>query len=279
MSAEAFARLLLYPPAVFLVGCLGLLWLARHEPERPLHERSLHRHIVRWGLVASVALLIALCARVMVQAWSVFGRALTAESLLRIAFESRWGKRWLWQLRAVPIVFAGFWLMGRARIQGAVFAAVGLIWLFVALPLTGHAASDTLLHAAQTLHAGSGALWVGTLALVLCLGGEQRATLLHRFAGLATLSVVGMLLGAALLTWHALPDVRSLWAAPWGRWWSAKATAVVLMLALGARNWRRLRKTESPSDVPTTATTEALVGAVVLVLTAFLTSTGQPGME
>lgn len=274
MSAEAFARLLLYPPAVVLVGCLGLLWLARHLP-----ENSLHRRVARWGLCTSVALLVAVCARAGAQAWSVFGSELTAESLRSIALESRWGKRWLWQLRAVPIVLAGFWLMTRARLQGAVFAAVGLLWLFVALPLTGHAASDSLLHAAQTLHAASGALWVGTLVMVLLLGGDDRATLLRRFSRIATASVLGMLTGAALLSWSALPDVRSLWTTPWGRWWVAKAAAVVVMLGLGARNWRSLRTPETQGAVPATAGGEALLGTLVLLLTAFLTSTGQPGME
>ncbi|MEM9407596.1 MAG: CopD family protein [Acidobacteriota bacterium] len=274
MSGDAAARLLLYPPATFLVGCLGLLWL-----DRGAGDEALQRRVAVWGLVASLLLLFSVCARALVQAWSVFGNELTIESFQRVALESRWGKRWLWQLRAVPIILAGYLLMRRAPRPGSALAGLGLLALFAALPLTGHAASDAPLRAAQSLHAAGGALWVGTLILVLLLGGAQRTKLLLRFAPVATVSVAGMLLGAAVLSWHTLPDLQSLWTSPWGRWWSVKVSAVAVMLALGARNWRRLRRARATNDVPSSAAAEAILGTFVLLITAFLTSTGQPGME
>jgi putative copper export protein len=81
-------------------------------------------------------------------------------------------------------------------------------------------------------------------------------------------------------SWLHLSGPAALWSHPYGRILALKLALVLVLLALGAWNWRVLGPA---SDTPAgerlllrTARTEAVLGAVVLAVTAWLTGTAPP---
>jgi putative copper export protein len=75
--------------------------------------------------------------------------------------------------------------------------------------------------------------------------------------------------------------VRELWTETWGRYVLVKTVLVLLVVALGAVNWRRLGPRLAQLDgVPAlrkSLVTELLLALLVLLITAVLVVTPLPG--
>jgi copper transport protein len=145
------------------------------------------------------------------------------------------------------------------------------------------------------LHEVAASLWLGTL-LVLVVAGmgsvfrvttprEERGTLVaemvSRFSPLALSAAT--LLGITGLTtaWRHLKHLNALWTTPYGYALDAKLCVVLIVVILGAWNWRRMRPQlgdeKAAQAIKRSATAELSFAAIVLALTSLLVSLPSPG--
>jgi putative copper export protein len=148
--------------------------------------------------------------------------------------------------------------------------------------------------AVNPVHRLAGGLWIGTLFLMLIAGfttvlhsdlpplrrGSIAANMVHRFSPLA-LSAFAILGITGLTTaWIHLKRINALWTTAYGLTLIAKLFVVLIVVGLGAWNWRKQRPllgTESAAAVlRRSATAEVIAATIVLVVTSVLVSLPSP---
>jgi len=177
---------------------------------------------------------------------------------------------------------SGFWLLG------------GLAGLVLALRNIGGLLTGRWAAMVNPLHEVAASLWIGTLFVLVVAGlpailrgpvttdrrGPLVAELVARFSNLA-LAAAGLLGVTGVITaWRHLKYWAALWTTPYGYAFDAKMLVVLVVVGLGAWNWRRMRPqlgTESAGfRLQRSATAELAFAAVVLVITAVLVSLPAP---
>lgn len=196
-----------------------------------------------------------------------------------------WGTRWIGAvaLAAVAIMVAALHRMATALLPVSVVLA--------AYPsLSGHAAAVEPWTAAAVvsdwIHVLAAGAWMGALGVLLLAGrGADPAASplvrhLHSFSLLARASVAALVLTGAVASWLHLPGPAALWHHPYGRILALKLGLVVLIMGMGARNWRVLspeaQHPEGAARLLRASRAEAALGFVVIVVTAWLTGTAPP---
>jgi putative copper resistance protein D len=187
------------------------------------------------------------------------------------------------------LIVIGFALaLGHVRLGWALAAAGVIIG-----PLTNLFYGQWL-RAVNPIHRLAGGLWIGTLFLMLMAGfttvvhsdlapirrGSVAANMVHRFSPLA-LSAFAILGITGLTTaWTHLKRIDALWTTAYGLTLIAKLFVVLIVVGLGAWNWRRQRPllgTESAAAVlRRSATAEVIAATIVLVITSVLVSLPSP---
>lgn len=177
-----------------------------------------------------------------------------------------------------------------SRLPGA-WALGGLVGVVLALRniTTGRWAALV-----NPLHEVAASLWIGTLFVLVVAGlpallrgsgpadrrGPLIAELVARFSSLAL--AAGALLGVTgvITAWRHLKSWSALWTTSYGYAFDAKMCVVLIVAALGAWNWRRMRPRlgteEAGYALRRSATAELAFAAVVLVITAVLVSLPAP---
>jgi copper transport protein len=144
------------------------------------------------------------------------------------------------------------------------------------------------------LHEVAASLWLGTLLVLLVAGmssalrrtvpseeqGRLVAEMVSHFSPLA-LSAAALLGTTGVITaWRHLKHWNAIWTTPYGFAFIAKLCIVVIVVALGAWNWRRmapqLGNEESAVAITRSATAELSFAAIVLAVTALLVSLPTP---
>jgi putative copper export protein len=144
------------------------------------------------------------------------------------------------------------------------------------------------------VHVLAGGLWIGTLFVMLVAGfrtvmrsgadaarrGQLAAEMVHSFSPLA-LGAFGLLAFSGVNS--AIRHLKrwdAIWTTPYGNAFVVKMSVVVVVIALGAWNWRRQRPllgTESAASVlKRSATAELAAATVVLLITAVLVTLPHP---
>jgi len=247
------------------------------------------------GLVAVLLLGVSMPLRLQAQAYTLFGEGVSAERF-ELMTGTTWGVAWIVQSVGTLIALGGLFLAWRGARSGWVLAAGGALLLVATPAMSGHAASVEnwrgLAMGADALHVLSAGLWVGTLGVLLAVGvpltrkaseSERRnllSTLVGAFTPLA-LVAAGVLFatGLAASVLH-LSAVADLWMTPYGRLLSAKLLLVLVVMALGAYNWRRVRPVldEAGGDrrFMRSAGGELVAATLVVALTAILVAVPAP---
>ena len=213
-----------------------------------------------------------------------------------VLLASPWGVAWLVQIAAVLVAVVGL-VLARRSATGWSLAALGAIGLAVSLSLSGHSAaaprSPALTMVLDALHVVAAGGWLGTLLALVVVGLPATLTLPAEQRGRAAAAMVNAFSPAALI-FAGISLLTGLFAigmhlgvppaflsTAYGRTLLVKLGAFVLVLALGAWNWRRVRPRLAepglPSHLRRTGTTELLVAALVLAATAVLVATPPPG--
>lgn len=233
------------------------------------------------GIIGALLMLVSVFANAMAQSaarGTPFGTVLTAH-----------GGRMLIPLIASFAILIGF-ALGRDALAGWVLAVIGAL----VLVFQGFATSLKWPSLVNPIHEACASLWLGTLLVLVTVGlpvvfragatseerGRMTAALVSRFSPLA-LCAAGLLAITGIITaWRHLHRLSSLWTTSYGYTLDIKLVFVVIILSLGAWNWRRMTPrlgTEAAAgELRRSATAELVFASVVLVLTAILVSLPSP---
>ena len=196
------------------------------------------------------------------------------------------------------------------RAVGWVVGTLGLVVTAAYPAFTGHAAAGeprAVSIGLDVLHVLAASVWIGGLGMVVVgLRASGRAAgdgasepgsesttgagtlpadrdasaLVHAFSPFAMAAVAALIVSGVAANLRMMDSPAVLLTTPWGRLLSLKLFVVAGVLALGARNWRRLTPRlgtpDGDRDMTRSATLELVLGHVVLVVTAILIRTS-PG--
>jgi copper transport protein len=250
------------------------------------------------GLVAAMVLIpsLALKLYLQVRSFSLPGDPLTWSSAQPILTSTSWGHGWEWQAGAALLAIAGLLAAGRSTAGWLMtgLAVAALVWT---LPLTGHAIENPWGTVAgvglQGLHVAGGALWLGTLAVMMAAtypqirGRPDReqvlARLVHSYSPLALTGAGTAVLAGVLLAWNDVASWSALIDSTYGRALLIKLAVLSGVIALGYHNWRRVRPAlgavPGAARLARSASVELAIGTILLAVTAVLVALPAPGLN
>jgi copper transport protein len=144
------------------------------------------------------------------------------------------------------------------------------------------------------VHVLAGGMWIGTLFVLLAVGlptllktglqaelrGALVADLVRAFSPLALASAGVLASCGAVTAWLHLKPFAALWTTPYGYALMAKLSMVLVVLGIGAWNWRhqrpRLGNDAGTAALRRSALLELAAAAIVLAITAVLVSLPAP---
>ena len=247
------------------------------------------------GLVSAAFALAAAGLRLMAQSVALLGEIGPDVAILITA--TTWGTAWIIHTVAATAALAAFALAARGVPGAWALAALAVPALAAAPALAGHAAALTSLQPlpiiADTLHVAAGGAWVGGLLVLLTAGlpatrglGPQPAqfeSLVAAFSPLALASAAIIIATGAFASIIHLESLADLVRSDWGRLLALKVGAAIALAAIGARNFLRLKPRLLDPDgqdrMRRSATAELAVGAMLLLITAFLVATSPPAAQ
>jgi putative copper export protein len=248
------------------------------------------------GLVATMILLSALAFKLYLQVRSLAdpGESLTWASAQPVLELTRWGRGWEWQFASGIGATAAFFLARRrAGWLAVVLTVLVSLW---SSTLTGHAVEHpwgprvgVML---QGLHVAGGAVWLGTLAVLLAtMMPETRghpeheilvARLVHAYSPVALAGAATLALAGVLLSIGYVGSFGALAASAYGRTLLVKLALLGGILCLGYHNWRRLRPVlgapPGARRLRRSASAELALGTALLAVTAVRVALPAPGL-
>jgi len=212
-------------------------------------------------------------------------------SVRGMVMRTDWGFALRVQLAAALAVFIAFALAVR-RVRGAWFvAAASALVLAITPALGGHAAASprfaSLMRAGDWLHVLGGASWLGSLLSVIVIGVPIALTLqapdrwasisslVNAFSPVALVSAAVVVASGVFASWVHLEHLSALWQTNYGRTLLVKLALVLISLAIGAYNFKRvqpqLSKETGTLRLRRSAAAELGVGFLILLVTGLLT--------
>ena len=282
----AVGRWLTYLSVVTIVGTAGVAvgigrtWRVDRSDGVVLTERR----VLRTAIAAALVLLGVTVWRLYAQAYSVFGldETVTWEHVRIVAFETAWGRGWMWQLGAAGLATVLLASSRHAARAEGILITVAAVAAVAVFPLTGHAMSREggvwLSVAFQVFHVAGVGFWIGTLLIVMMLlrpsSDETFVAAIRAFSPLAVAAVTTLVVSGVVTAITYLGSVSELWSGVYGRTLILKLVLFAAVAALGAYNWRRLRsildRREQVRILNRTAPVELLIAGLTLAVTAVL---------
>ena len=209
--------------------------------------------------------------------------------LLALVFDGAAGQRLLLAGSGLLLLLGAWIVLGRWRGLGAAASLLGAALVLLSFTLIGHSTGEPrlLLASLLLLHLGAVAFWVGALVPLYRISGpphlsQSAARVLLRFGQVAPPVVAALLAAALLLAWRLLEGWDPLLHSAYGQVLLLKLAALGLLLGLAGLN-RWLLVPAFAANVPrarqrlrTSIVCEGFLVGLILLLTAFLTTTASP---
>ena len=247
---------------------------------RIVHDAGL-RSAARIGVVGAILLLVGV--------WNGLAFSARRLHLTRMAALGHQNALFYAGLVAIVVLLVCFLLaLGKLRGVWVLAAIAGFVFVFRDL------ATGRWRGLVNPVHELSASLWLGTLFVLVAAGlpailrgdvarerrGPIMAELITRFSPLAIGAATVLILSGLTTAWLHLHVLSNLWSTPYGITLIVKLCVVAIVVALGAWNWRgmtpRLGQESAAYAMRRSATTELVVGAIVLACTAVLVSIPSP---
>ena len=195
------------------------------------------------------------------------------------------------EFRMTMLAFAlvGFLLVRAASSVGWMLAAIGILLAVLQPVYTGRLSSKV-----NAVHISAASTWLGTLLVLVLIGirgvtrsstsGTQRAELVadlvNSFSPLALVASAIVAITGVTTAWLHLKRISSLWTTSYGMALDVKLILVLIVVTLGAWNWRRVRPSlgaeGSERTIRRSARMELTFAALVLIATSVLVSLPSP---
>ncbi len=290
------ATVLLLGVVAFRYGTLGPL--GSDGIFETVRERA-DAGLQRFAWVGVVLLVITLGTRLHQQLGELAGgEGLAWEFLPHLLFQTAWGAGWWAHLIALLLVGIGLVLLGRPGAGARAWST--LIGAAVLLPLVptlqGHAMGSELQAVtapAMYLHVAAVGTWLGGLLMLILvglpavrkLGGGSGALpplarMVNAFSRVALPAVALLVITGGVTSFIQGGGLGGILGTTWGRTLLLKLAVVAAAFFLGFYNWRKVRPSlpgnPDAGTLRIPATVEAMLGIVVLLITAALVATPLP---
>lgn len=250
--------------------------------------RSLMARTGRWASAVVGAALVLVFVRQLIEFRDPFSP--WSDEAVLLLRGTPWGRIWSWGVAGGLVLAMGFRGAARRRSWGWPVATVAALAMGAFPAFTGHANAGDLRAVtlvADTVHVWAVGAWMGGLTIVLLLEHRYRASdstagsllpvLVPRFSPLAMGSVGALATTGVVAAWVHLDGIAALYTSAYGRLLVLKLLLVGGVLALGARNFRRLSPRLGEEDeqaaLRRSAAMEITIAALVLAITAVLVRT------
>jgi len=233
--------------------------------------------VARGGLAAVCTAFGFTLLRVWVHTVAAFGfeGSRSWDTLMLVAFRSRWGQNWKVQIMASAVcMVAGAVTLGSRRFWP--LASLATAAFAASIPLLGHAAGNGPRMAVHVAHVLAAGVWLGSLAVVVAISDRQTgAVILRRFAAVALPGAAIAVAAGLTATWLCVGNISGLWQTGYGRVLVLKAALVGGVGVCGYTNWQRLRKQPESGASPVIGI-EVALAIVVVIVTGYLTEIAHP---
>ena len=189
----------------------------------------------------------------------------------------------------LTLAFLGFALVRASSSVGWTLAAIGILVVVLQPVYTGKLGSKV-----NAVHILAASTWLGTLLVLTLIGirgvirsataGSERAQLIadlvNSFSPLALVASSIVVITGVTTAWLHLKRISSLWTTSYGIALDIKLVLVLIVVVLGAWNWRRVRPSlggeGSELTIRRSARMELAFAALVLIATSVLVSLPSP---
>lgn len=209
--------------------------------------------------------------------------------LLALVFNGAAGQRMLLAGSGLLLLFGAGIALGRGRGLGTAASLLGAALVLLSFTLVGHStgAPRLLLASLLLLHLGALAFWVGALLPLYRISGPPHLSqsvgrVLQRFGRVAGPVVAALIAAALWLAWRLLEGWAPLLHSAYGQVLLLKLAVLLLLLGLAALNrWILVpalvaHAPRARQRLRASIGCEMLLVALILLLTAFLTTTTSP---
>ena len=294
---NSIARGLLFVGVLALIGAvsfkvfvLGRAGAIPQELKGRMTHRSAALGIASAALVIVVALVrLGLESQMMSAMPDMPG--MKGMTVSEMVMRTDWGFAFRLQLAAALAALIAFALALRG-VRGAWLVAGGSALVLAITPaLGGHAAASprftSLMIAGDWLHVLGGASWLGSLLFVMMIGvpialtleppnnWNSISSLVNAFSPVALVSAAFVVASGVFASWVHLEHLSALWQTNYGRTLLVKLALVLITLAIGAYNFRRVQPQLSNETgtlrLRRSAAAELGVGFLILLVTGLLT--------
>jgi len=209
--------------------------------------------------------------------------------LLALVFDGAAGQRLLLAGSGLLLLLGVRIESGRWRGLGTAAGLLGAALVWLSFTLVGHStgAPRLLLASLLLLHLGALAFWIGALAPLYRISGpphlsQSAGRVLQRFGQVAAPVLAALIVAALLLAWRLLEGWSPLLHSAYGQVLLLKLLVLALLLGLaGLNRWLLVpafvaRKPLASQRLRASIGCEGLLVGLILLLTAFLTTTTSP---
>jgi len=285
----------------------GVIPVLAQKGGLPELRTRIRRGLWRFGWIGVALYFAALPLRLAHQT-AELGPGLDPGQLGALLFQTAWGAGWFLHLLVGTLAIVGLILSAPRGLgdRGWSILAGAMVLLPLVPALQGHAwggdhHSRALAVASLYAHVAGAGLWLGGLILLVLVGlpavrstpatAEELAEnskkavpplfrLVNAFSRLALPAIALLLLTGVINSWLMVGGPQNLFGTAYGRTLLIKLGAIAGVLVLGFYNWRRvrpgLREKPDAGALRIPATVEAVLGIVVLLVTAALVATPPP---
>jgi len=250
----------------------------------------------RMAVACAAVLLAAVPARLIAQSLVLFGEPF---AIVRAVPITGWGRAWSLQMLGVVLAVVALTRVRGISVLAWRATAAGGIAVALGFSFSGHAAAariaPSLAIIVDCTHVLAAGAWAGTLAALALAGipaalagpqesrGSDAAAIVNAFSPLALFAAGVLVATGTFAAWEQLGAFAPLFSTQYGRQLLVKLSAVAVMMAIGALNWRvlkpRLGTELAARALRRSAFREMTVAVFIVLVTAYLVASSPHGDE